>query len=108
MQLNEYQDIAKSTRAYPEEYKVNYPVLGLVGEAGELANKYKKIIRGADGDPKVVDKEMFIGELGDVMWYLANIATDIGVPLDIVAERNLQKLAKRKEEGKLGGSGDNR
>lgn len=108
MHLNEYQEVARRTAQYPRESRVTYPILGLCGEAGELANKYKKVIRGAAGDPDQIDRESFIGELGDVLWYIASIASDIGVDLDLVAQRNCAKLAKRLEENTIGGSGDSR
>ena len=103
MRFNEYQEEASKTAIYPEQYKVVYPALGLAGEAGEVAEKVKKHIR--DGVLNVDDLKK---ELGDVLWYLAAIASDLGLNLDDVADSNLKKLRSRKERGVISGSGDNR
>ena len=103
MRFNEYQEEASKTAIYPEQYKIVYPALGLAGEAGEVAEKVKKHIR--DG---VLNVEDLKKELGDVLWYLAAIASDLGLSLDDVAESNLQKLRSRQARGVIGGSGDNR
>ena len=83
-------------------------VLGINGEAGEVAEKVKKIIRDKGGVVSEEDKKELAKELGDVMWYIAVFAHDLGVPLDQIAQQNLDKLKSRKERGVLGGSGDNR
>lgn len=83
-------------------------VLGINGEAGEVAEKVKKIIRDKEGKVSEADKQELAKELGDVMWYIAVFAHDLGVPLDQIAQQNLDKLKSRKERGVLGGSGDNR
>lgn len=83
-------------------------VLGLNGEAGELAEKLKKIIRDKNSVITEEDKVELAKELGDVLWYLAVFAHDLGVPLDQIAQQNLDKLQSRKARGVLGGSGDNR
>ena len=103
MRFNEYQEEASKTAIYPEQYNIVYPALGLAGEAGEVAEKVKKHIR--DGVLNVDDLKK---ELGDVLWYLAAIASDLGLNLDDVAESNLKKLRSRKERGVISGSGDNR
>ena len=103
MRFYEYQEEASKTAIYPEQYKIVYPALGLAGEAGEVAEKVKKHIR--DG---VLNVEDLKKELGDVLWYLAAIASDLGLNLDDVAESNLQKLRSRQARGVIGGSGDNR
>jgi NTP pyrophosphatase (non-canonical NTP hydrolase) len=108
MHLEDYQKKASKTAIYPEASRVVYPILGLLGEAGELANKYKKVIR--DNDGRLTDekrKELF-SELGDVLWYCAAIATDLNLSLSDVANENIAKLKSRQERGKLNGSGDNR
>lgn len=83
-------------------------VLGINGEAGEVAEKVKKIIRDKGGVVSDEDKQELAKELGDVMWYIAVFAHDLGVPLDQIAQANLDKLKSRKARGVLGGSGDNR
>lgn len=102
--LDLYQEYAATTAIYPKEAKVAYPILGAIGELGELANKYKKVIR----DGVELDIEDAMKELGDVLWYLSAIANDLGVSLGHIAALNLQKLADRQERGVLGGSGDTR
>lgn len=106
--FNKYQKEAVSTAIYPFSFKVFYPTLGLCGEAGEVAEKIKKIIR--DGGSEITDeqRDALKGELGDVMWYLAALANDLELDLGAVAEANLEKLRDRKDRGKLQGSGDNR
>lgn len=104
--FGEYQEIARETAIYPNNSKVVYPVLGMAGEAGEVANKVKKIIR--DGLDVEDVREDLAKELGDVMWYVSNVAYDLGLDLAYIANLNLQRLRDRKERGVLGGSGDNR
>ena len=83
-------------------------ILGLVGEAGEAADKFKKIIRDKQGEMSEDDKQEIVKELGDVLWYIATIARYMGVSLDDIAEGNISKLQSRYERGKIGGHGDNR
>lgn len=99
-----YQDEARKTAIYPSTRKVQYPILGLMGELGEFANKYKKTIR----DAITLDREDMKKELGDMLWYLSAIATDLDIALDEVALLNLEKLNDRAQRGVIGGSGDNR
>jgi len=101
--LNEYQRKAVSFAIYPDTHKVLYPALGLCGEAGEVAEKVKKQIR--DG---VFNRYEVAKELGDVLWYLSNIANDIGYSLKEIANINVDKLTGRKGRGVIKGSGDNR
>ena len=103
MRFDDYQEEAKKTAIYPDQYRVVYPALGLAGEAGEVAEKVKKHIR--DG---VLNVEELKKELGDVLWYLAAIASDLDLTLDDVAEANLQKLRSRQARGVISGNGDNR
>jgi NTP pyrophosphatase (non-canonical NTP hydrolase) len=106
MELNEYQVAADKTAIYPgrdEPLGLYYASLGLVNEAGEVAGKVKKVIRDGGYDPNTI-----ADELGDVLWYAAVLASEIGFTLDEVAERNLSKLSSRKDRGVLQGSGDNR
>jgi NTP pyrophosphatase (non-canonical NTP hydrolase) len=108
MQLNKYQELAMHYAAYPLiGQNLIYPVLGLTGEAGELANKLKKVLRGDreyDG-PFVLD---MIAELGDVLWYVAAVAKEIGMDLDWIAQKNLDKLEIRAQRGVIKGEGDKR
>ncbi len=106
MNFNEYQLKAMETAVYPETSQVIYPALGLAGEAGELANQVKKIIRDDGGYLTPERKEKIVDELGDVLWYCAALASDIGVYLDEVALKNLLKLATRRSEINI--RGDNR
>ena len=106
MNFNEYQKHARSTAIYPKEYKVIYPALGLCGEAGEVADKIKKTIRGDSSLDEVSGN--IAGELGDVLWYLAILADDLGFDLDKIAEWNVDKLNRRWRKGKIKGDGDNR
>ena len=106
MNFNEYQKIARSTAVYPEEYKVVYPALGLCGEAGEVAEKVKKTVRG-DSSLNEVQGNIAM-ELGDVLWYVAVLADDLGITLDQIAEWNVDKLQRRMKSNKIKGDGDNR
>ena len=85
-----------------------YPILGLVGEAGELANKLKKWGRDSQGTSTPEQEEALSDELGDTLWYQAAVATALRVPLENVADDNIAKLFSRKERGVIQGSGDNR
>jgi NTP pyrophosphatase (non-canonical NTP hydrolase) len=104
LNFGDYQEQARKTAIYPSSYKRIYPTLGLVGEVGEFAQKIKKEMR--DGTEFTTDDAA--SELGDILWYVANIAYDFGLDLSYIANKNLDKLADRKERGVLGGSGDNR
>ena len=106
MNFNEYQKLARSTAVYPEEYKVIYPALGLCGEAGEVAEKIKKTIRGDTPLNEVTGNIAM--ELGDVLWYVAVLADDLGVTLDQVANWNVDKLQRRMKWKNIKGDGDNR
>ena len=110
MHLNTYQKEAIKTAIYPDASRIVYPTLGLVGEAGEVAEKVKKIIRSGQDLRRLTPHQRteIIKELGDVLWYAANLATDLGTTLDVVANTNLQKLADRADRGVLQGNGDNR
>lgn len=107
--FNEFQKKCGQTAVYPRVGKnFTYPTIGLMGEAGEVANKIKKIIRDDKGKLKS-EKAKEIGlELGDVMWYVAQLTTELGLKLSDVAGDTIEKLASRKNRGKIHGSGDNR
>ena len=109
MELNVYQDAARSTARYPDAgSNPIYPTLGLCGEAGEVADKVKKVMRDRDGvfDPETRDALKL--ELGDVLWYVAQLSRELGYDLEEVATANLNKLSSRAARGCLGGSGDDR
>lgn len=99
--LNAYQKAARRTAIYAD--KIIYPALGLCGESGEVAEKIKKYLRDGTLNDKEVAKE-----LGDVLWYIANLAEDLGYDLAEIADMNLEKLADRANRNVIKGSGDNR
>ena len=108
MQFSEYQTKSKVTAIYPHDTAVEYVTLGLVGEAGEVANVVKKAIRD-DGGVLTEDRiNHLVDELGDVMWYMARLLHHLEIPMELVLERNIEKLLSRKERGTIGGSGDDR
>lgn len=88
--------------------KLMYLGLGLNGEAGEVADKLKRIIRDGNSDVSNLDKDIYARELGDVLWYIATLAEHLGLTLEQVAQGNIDKLFSRKARGKLTGIGDNR
>ena len=106
--LDMYQQVAKQTAIYPREQAIIYPTLGLTGEAGEVANKVKKIIRdGSDKNDEGLVQDLS-AEIGDCLWYIAVLADDIGIKLSDIASSNLIKLENRKKKGTIHGSGDKR
>jgi NTP pyrophosphatase (non-canonical NTP hydrolase) len=109
MNFEEYQKKSRETAIYPDLGKnFVYPTLGLAGEAGEVAEKIKKILRDKNGQVSDEDREALKKELGDVLWYLSQIATELGIPFTEVAEANIEKLASRYGRDKIHGDGDNR
>lgn len=110
MTFDEYQKTSRQTALYPGILGKNfvYPTLGLVGEAGEIAEKVKKVFRDNNGEMTEERRAVIAGELGDVLWYLAQIATELDLSLDTIAAENINKLLSRKERGVLHGDGDNR
>ena len=107
--FNEYQDQAVKTAIYPHSHSILYPALGLAGEAGEVANKVKKFIRDGYDQESFEEKKLELAsEVGDVLWYCAMVARDIGFKLDDIANMNTTKLRDRAERGKIGGEGDSR
>jgi len=110
MLASDYQGLAKETAIFPKEKALEYLSLGLVGEAGEIANKVKKVIRDRKG---IINKQTELAdnvadEIGDVLWYCAMLSDYIGADLGEIMNKNLNKLDSRKKRGTLGGSGDNR
>lgn len=106
--FNEYQKQAQTTALYPKEEALEYVVLGLCGESGELANKVKKIIRDNNGILTEEKRKELIFELGDCLWYISALCSELNGNLGDVAEANIQKLFSRKKRGVIKGSGDNR
>ena len=109
MDLNEYQTKSKATALYPNVgSNFVYPTLGLAGEAGEVADKVKKVIRDKNGVFGLEEKRQIKLELGDVLWYIAQLSSELGFDLNDVALANLDKLSRRSNRGQISGSGDNR
>ena len=111
MTFNNFQTNASRSAFYPRNFKnegLYYTTLGLVGEAGEIANKVKKIMRDNNGKLEEIHKADIFDELGDVLWYCASLADELGVNLEDVAKCNLIKLEDRMNRGKIQGSGDKR
>ncbi|NDJ36699.1 MAG: nucleoside triphosphate pyrophosphohydrolase family protein [Chloroflexi bacterium] len=109
MDLNTYQKRAADTARYPERgSNPIYPTLGLAGEAGEVCEKVKKVIRDQNGEFSPAAVAAIKKELGDVLWYVAMLADELGLNLDDIASSNLKKLASRGARGQLHGSGDDR
>lgn len=109
--IDDYQNIAHRTAIYPAERGVEYVALGLASEAGEVAGKIKKQIRdGRDwnGEQREEMRQKILAELGDVLWYCAELATVYNVQLSEVLGANVAKLRGRQQAGTLGGNGDNR
>jgi len=105
----EYQRKAAETAIFPKEKALEYLTLGLAGEAGEIANKVKKLIRdGADREDYHAKLNAIGHELGDVLWYCAMLAKEVDMNLGKIMEDNLDKLADRKARNRLQGDGDNR
>ena len=109
MDFHAYQQQSRGTARYPNAgANPIYPTLGLCGEAGEVADKVKKVIRDREGQftPEVIAALQL--ELGDVLWYVAQLATELGLDLDAIAQANLDKLASRAARNVIAGDGDNR
>lgn len=109
MDFEEYQKKSRRTAKYPSiGHPVIYPTLGLTNEAGEVAGKIKKIFRDKGGVIGESEKEALKSELGDVLWYLAQVCTELNISFNSVAESNIEKLFSRLERGVIHGDGDNR
>jgi NTP pyrophosphatase (non-canonical NTP hydrolase) len=112
MTFSDYADSARSTANYPATAHLLYPVLKLAGEAGEVAEKLGKLMRDQGWQPgeplSETERDNLALELGDVLWYVAAVAHDLGLDLETVAARNLDKLKSRHARGVIGGSGDHR
>lgn len=110
MNFNDYQRKTRETAVYPTDMEVPalYPAVKLSGEAGEVTEHFGKALRDDDGQITAKRRTEISKELGDVLWYIARIADDLGMDLDEIANTNLAKLARRQEQGTLKGSGDDR
>lgn len=109
MDLVTYQQRSRQTARYPNAgSNPIYPTLGLCGEAGEVADKVKKVMRDRGGhfSPEVIEALKL--ELGDVLWYVAQLSTELGLDLADVAGANLAKLASRAARNVISGDGDHR
>ena len=108
MELSDYQRRSRATAQYPRSAWLAYPALGLAGEAGEVAEHAKKAIR--DDGAQITDERRaaMSKELGDVLWYVAQLASELELDLDAIAAENLEKLLSRQRRGVLSGSGDER
>lgn len=107
MEMNEYQELARKTAHYHIDDIIIYPAFGLVSEAGEVAGKVKKVLRDF-GRNFISQKHLIAKELGDVLWYVAILAEDLGYTLEEVAQMNIDKLQSRQERNQIHGSGDER
>jgi len=107
MTFNDYQQKALTT-ANDKGVELMHRGLGLVGEAGEVASKLTKWLRDYNGDIDKLDRDAVAAELGDVLWFVATLAEELGYKLDDIAEANINKLADRQKRGVISGSGDNR
>jgi NTP pyrophosphatase (non-canonical NTP hydrolase) len=109
MNFKEYQTESRKTAIYPDkDNNYIYPTLGLSGEAGEISEKIKKVIRDKNGEIDEETRELLKKELGDVLWYISQLATEIGLSFDDIAETNIEKLLSRQQRNKLQGDGDTR
>ncbi|MCS6893528.1 MAG: nucleoside triphosphate pyrophosphohydrolase family protein [Deltaproteobacteria bacterium] len=107
MEFKEYQKLSRKTAIYPDKGKNwIYPLLGLAGETGEVLEKFKKMIRDNRGEMDEQFKRSLALELGDILWYLSNLCTELKLDLEKIAKSNLEKLIERKKKGKIKGSGD--
>lgn len=108
MNFEDYQTQASKTAIYNDADVVIYPVLGLLSEAGEVAGKVKKVLRDNNGQFLPEHREAIADEVGDCLWYIASICTDLGFGMETIAQRNLNKLNSRMARGVIQGSGDTR
>lgn len=108
MNFKKYQKESKKTAIYPIDKSLEYLSLGICGESGEIAEKIKKIIRDKNGKISEEDKELITKELGDVLWYISQIASHLNESLEKIAIENLEKIFSRLERNKIRGNGDNR
>lgn len=105
---NEYQQLAERSNLMTGDNALNYAALGLVGEAGEIANKVKKVIRDDNNILTDEKRKSIQKEIGDVLWYVSRLSSELGITLEEVMEQNIEKLSQRMDKGTLQGDGDDR
>lgn len=110
MEFNQYQKESRQTLRYrgSKMEMLSYMALGITGEAGEMANKIKKILRDHEGKLSPKLRQELKSELGDILWYISQLATELGAGLDEIADENLKKVFSRQSRNKINGNGDNR
>ena len=113
MNFNKYQNASRRTllpsiKNLSESERQQYFLLGLGGEAGEVLEKFKKIIRDKNGVIDDDDAVKIAKELGDVLWYLARVCDVLEIEMDDVALLNIEKMKHRRDKNKIKGSGDER
>lgn len=115
MQFKDYQKQSIKTDLFTKPTEINLlsvgfleKILGIAGESGELTDKIKKILRDKNGEVSIEDKDDITKELGDILWYVSAVSYYLDIPLEHVAQANIDKLSNRKERGVLKGEGDNR
>ena len=109
MNFDQYQAESGKTAIYPDRgNNFVYPTLGLAGETGEVSEKIKKVLRDKGGVIDETTREAVQKELGDVLWYVAQLCTELDLSMKTVAEKNIEKLLSRQLRGKLSGEGDSR
>jgi NTP pyrophosphatase (non-canonical NTP hydrolase) len=111
MEMNEYQDEASKTAGWGKDFPLNpvaYITLGLTGEAGEVAEKVKKMFRNDKGELTDKKREELKQELGDVLWYISQLARELDIPMNDIAEANIAKLTDRQKRGVIASEGDER
>ena len=108
--FNEYSLMAWGTSIYPKDGLLKNLALGIAGEAGEIANKVKKLDRDLGGEGGMTDEaaDEILKECGDALWYLAVLIRALHGNMGEVAVANIAKLRDRQKRGVIGGSGDNR
>lgn len=106
--FDDYQNKSSLTAIFPKDSALEYLSLGLVSEAGEVAGKVKKIIRDDKYNITEERRQQLSSEIGDVLWYLAQLSLELNIPLSKIATENIEKLRDREQRGKISGSGDAR
>ena len=106
--FKEYEEVAMTTKAGWNKNEILYPLIGMCGETGEVADKIKKVLRDKNGDFSDIDRLAILTEIGDTLWYMAALCQDLGYSLQTAANINLAKVTRRRVENTIHGEGDNR